>query len=882
MPARRKLGLRCEGIQQHVQARACRRPFQRSLWSAGLAVLGLLLPSLRAEEPQGPQLPGFSLGEPAAWVDPAGFLPAQAQPPEERGLVNDGVRNLLVDNQVFLGPTNTQYRHFVRQFITEAGVNQQSTVKVQYDPAYQRLEFHRLGLWRDGVWMDRLRMDTFRSLQRELSLEWRMLDGRTTVVAVLEDVRVGDTLEMAYTVVGDNPVFGGRFVDAFLVGWWVPVDRQRLRVLMPPERSLRWWAHAGAPAPAERETGGRRELLWDLRDQTPIRAEGQTPAWHRAFPEIGFAEFETWAEVAAWAVGLYPDAPLPDDLAPMLDDWRRLDTDDARIEAALDFVQNEIRYFGLELGTGSHRANPPDQVLLRRFGDCKDKAALLCALLRALGLEARPALVHTVLLHTLKDEPPSPLAFNHVIVCVRRGDGVLWVDPTSSHQRGRIEHRYLPPYGYALVVAPDSRDLTAIERPAPEGPGVELRERFESLSFDEAATLTVVTRFSGREAEEMRARMADTTPQIIENEYLNYYARRYPGIALAGDLEVADDPGHNVLTVTEHYRIERFWEPVAPPDATPVTCSFHAQEINARVLKPATVLRTMPLQVPYPVHLRQIIEARLPDEWEISPETVEISSPHMRYASEVTYTNGLLTLEYRFETLADAVPAEAAAEHIEKLQRIQDDLSFTLTHTPTNGETPFALNWSLLGTSTMLAILMMGIAVVLLRHRSPTSQGPPPLPSAGPRGLGGWLVLVTIGLILRVPARLMQLVESRHNFNLHHWRALTEPGAESFHPLWAPGIQFSVHTIMVLLIWTLLLIALFFMRRRLFPKLMIGMLAAEAVEAAIEAAFAQHLPTYSPAEMQSAVLTLVMRLVILFLWGAYLLVSRRVRNTFRR
>jgi len=60
---------------------------------------------------------------------------------------------------------------------------------------------------------------------------------------------------------------------------------------------------------------------------------------------------------------------------------------------ALEFVQKQIRYFGTEIGPYSHRPASPETVLKRRYGDCKDKVALLSTLLDRLDIRATPILV---------------------------------------------------------------------------------------------------------------------------------------------------------------------------------------------------------------------------------------------------------------------------------------------------------------------------------------------------------------------------------------------------------------------------------------------------------------------------------------------------------
>ena len=83
---------------------------------------------------------------------------------------------------------------------------------------------------------------------------------------------------------------------------------------------------------------------------------------------------------------------------------------------ALAFVQDELRYTGIELGPDSYRPAPPVETFRLRYGDCKAKALLLCTLLREMNLEAYPALVNTSARETVARRLSSPFAFNHVIV----------------------------------------------------------------------------------------------------------------------------------------------------------------------------------------------------------------------------------------------------------------------------------------------------------------------------------------------------------------------------------------------------------------------------------------------------------------------------------
>ena len=63
-----------------------------------------------------------------------------------------------------------------------------------------------------------------------------------------------------------------------------------------------------------------------------------------------------------------------------------------RITEALRLVQDQLRYVSLSTGNGSYVPRDPDVVFRSGYGDCKDKASLLAALLNSISIEAHVAL----------------------------------------------------------------------------------------------------------------------------------------------------------------------------------------------------------------------------------------------------------------------------------------------------------------------------------------------------------------------------------------------------------------------------------------------------------------------------------------------------------
>src|SRR5262249_25739535 len=128
-------------------------------------------------------------------------------------------------------------------------------------------------------------------------------------------------------------------------------------------------------------------------------------------------------------------------------------------------AQEQIRYLAVELGPGTHRPSPPEKVLARRYGDCKDKSLLLVAFLRSMGIEADPALTHVDEGPAMDKRLPSPFVFDHVIVVARIEGEEHWLEPTRRFERSPANEVEPPDYARALVLRPGTAALAKIPRP---------------------------------------------------------------------------------------------------------------------------------------------------------------------------------------------------------------------------------------------------------------------------------------------------------------------------------------------------------------------------------------------------------------------------------
>ncbi|HLM00013.1 MAG TPA: transglutaminase-like domain-containing protein, partial [Pyrinomonadaceae bacterium] len=92
-----------------------------------------------------------------------------------------------------------------------------------------------------------------------------------------------------------------------------------------------------------------------------------------------------------------------------------------KIRAIGTFVQN-LQYISIDIGVGrgnGYRPRPSTLVLQRGYGDCKDKANLMRALLKVLKIEAYPVAIYSGDPTFVREEWASPRQFNHCIIAVK-------------------------------------------------------------------------------------------------------------------------------------------------------------------------------------------------------------------------------------------------------------------------------------------------------------------------------------------------------------------------------------------------------------------------------------------------------------------------------
>jgi hypothetical protein len=291
----------------------------------------------------------------------------------------------------------------------------------------------------------------------------------------------------------------------------VPVREAHYTVQLPKGWSYKTnWLNHPEQAPAE---SGAGQWNWSVRDVPAIRIEPGMPPWRGIAGRMVVAfvpasgqdpGIQSWREIGAWYLDLTRGrrdasadikqkvgeltAPAPS----LLDKMRALAT----------FVQNDIRYVAIELGIGGYQPHTAAETFKHRYGDCKDKASLLSAMLKEIGVDSYYVVINTERGSVTATTPPNLVDFNHVILAIALPAGIdtatlrarnthpklgqiLFFDPTDDMTPlGRLSGALQSNYG--MLVTPDGGELLALPQLSTDSNGI---ERTAKMTLDEKGTL---------------------------------------------------------------------------------------------------------------------------------------------------------------------------------------------------------------------------------------------------------------------------------------------------------------------------------------------------------------------------------------------------------
>jgi tetratricopeptide (TPR) repeat protein len=353
------------------------------------------------------------------------------------------------------------YTYRIRyRILDESGIEGWSAISAEWSPWYQEPpELTAVVEGRDGR-----RQSLDRKSIAELPVGSEHSDlytDRRRLRAPLPALEVGATVTQQIVQRDTRPFFDRGTVGVFFFGMRVPVMVSTLILEVPAKSALRWESRGIDIQPEDKKENGRRKITFVVGPLPPIRpADRLLPADVARFPHLVFSTARSWKDVAVRYHELVEDRIGGSDVRELVAGIPPMLPRATLVSALLARLHERVRYTGIEFGQEAIIPWRPAETIRRKFGDCKDKAALLVSMLRHFQVPAYLALLRAGTNEDVSPSLPGLEGFNHAIVYIP-GQEPLWIDATAEYAPVGL----VPPNvegRFALVASADTADLIRI------------------------------------------------------------------------------------------------------------------------------------------------------------------------------------------------------------------------------------------------------------------------------------------------------------------------------------------------------------------------------------------------------------------------------------
>ncbi len=437
------------------------------------------------------------------------------------------------------------------------------------------------------------------------------------------------------------------------------------------------WAHHVPAAPADLEHARWR---WEMKDtpainlhEVPLRPAEDSLAGrmtvHYAGPGIPFTTEGTWKSIGQWYRTLEADrlAPSPE-ITAKANELTAGKTDFYdRTEAIAEFVQNQIRYFVIEMGIGGFQPHPAADIFRNRYGDCKDKATLLTAMLSSVGIHSALLMVDTE--RGVIDPQAPSIHGNHMVTAIEipagytspklrsvvtasSGRKYLIFDPTWDKTAfGQLEHNLQGSYG--ILMEGDASQIIRLPVLSPENNRIDRSASFE-LNADGALKGTVTEKRFG-DVSEHRRDLYISGDARQQTEFLDHaLGEDFITFSVTG-FQVEDAAALNKdLTTSYTLSADRFGKTMGP------LLMVRPRVLGSDAPHPDRKARHVPINLSETMVARDDFNIRLPPGYAVDelPEPVKLDLGFASYESSTEVHENVLQYRRTYTVREITLPAD--------------------------------------------------------------------------------------------------------------------------------------------------------------------------------------------------------------------------------
>lgn len=342
------------------------------------------------------------------------------------------------------GTAGNQDEAFVK-VLTEKGKRNRRTLTLGYLLPYFKAEVVKLEVIRPSGEVIPVDVAANSTVTIDDSqMEENIYDPNSKVLQVnIPDLEIGDVVHWITRTTTQRSIIPGEFADGNEFEAPGYIRHTSWEVYAPDEKPLKKIVLKDEiPGTVKYTTlpGPDHTLIhrWEVSNVPRMFDEPGMPPYENVLQRALASTTPDWAAVSKWYWALSEPhlkatSPEMEKTVARLTAGAKSDLDKAH--ALFYYVSQTVRYMGLTPEQDRPGFEPHDvcMTFAKQYGVCRDKAALLVAMLRAAGLKAYPVLVNV---GSKKDPEVPDAGFNHAIVGIETAPGqYTLLDPTDEHAR---------------------------------------------------------------------------------------------------------------------------------------------------------------------------------------------------------------------------------------------------------------------------------------------------------------------------------------------------------------------------------------------------------------------------------------------------------------
>lgn len=349
----------------------------------------------------------------------------------------------------------------------------------------------------------------------------------------MPSIEPGCIIEYKATMIIEKPIIKGLLTDKITLPIAINVISSDLIIDTPASLDYKYIMKNLDVKPEIFIKEDRKIYVWALKN---IAIEGVNEPLHPPdddiFPYILFSTDKSWKDISDWFYTISRGKIIPDEnIKGIVNKIVKDNKHDKEkiVKAIYYFVSSQIRYVSIDMSKSEFIPHDASEVFLNRYGDCKDKSALLISMLKAADIDAYFALLKTRDKGALDRDVPC-LQFNHCIVALPEKEGYSLLDPAIDF----CKYGYLPWTNQGvelLVVKTGGGEFIMTPILPAESNTTETRINIqikEDLSLDVKEGIT----YTGEDEISSRMTVKHSTENVMRDNLLKKLHNIYPDISL--------------------------------------------------------------------------------------------------------------------------------------------------------------------------------------------------------------------------------------------------------------------------------------------------------------------------------------------------------------